>query len=195
MNEQVIKYENRLVAFIDILGFKEIVKQSENDQSKVELIYAVLNYLKNWETSEAWDLKHVEIEEDAQFKGVENFDISKKTNSTSFSDSIVVSVKVDNNVNEMDSVYILEIIDKTKLPKKSSEQKNYYEIRGPYYLGKKITSYNLIEYLENEVQHASLNKLKLHHTRKPILLNTPPKLIFFHKFKSACNNSRFKPLT
>ncbi len=109
MNEQEVKYEERLVAFIDILGFKEIVKQSENDLSKVELIYSVLNYLKNWEITEKWDLKLVEIEEDAQKRDVENFDIRGKTNSTSFSDSIVVSVKVDNNVNEMTSTLIVNL--------------------------------------------------------------------------------------
>lgn len=42
-------------------------------------------------------------------KGVENFDIRDKTNSTSFSDSIVVSVKVDNNVNEMASTLIVNL--------------------------------------------------------------------------------------
>ena len=109
MKEQEVKYEKRLVAFIDILGFKEIVKQSENDPSKVELIYSVLNYLKNWEISKNWDLKLVEIEEDAQKRGVENFDIRGKTNSTSFSDSIVVSVKVDNNLNEMASTLIVNL--------------------------------------------------------------------------------------
>jgi hypothetical protein len=109
MKEQEVKYEKRLVAFIDILGFKEIVKQSENASSKVELIYSVLNYLKNWEISKNWDLKLVEIEEDAQKRGVENFDIRGKTNSTSFSDSIVVSVKVDNNVNEMASTLIVNL--------------------------------------------------------------------------------------
>lgn len=104
-----LKYELRLVAFIDILGFKEIVKQSEKDSTKIDLLYSVLEYLKDWETSENWNLKFVEIEEDAQKKGVHNFDIRGKTNSTSFSDSIVVSVKVDNNVNEMSSTLIANL--------------------------------------------------------------------------------------
>lgn len=104
-----IKYERRIVAFIDILGFKEMVKQSEYDPTKIELLYSVLDYLKDWETSDKWNLKLVEIEEDAQKKGVENFDIRGKTNSTSFSDSIVVSVKVDNNVNEMTSTLIVNL--------------------------------------------------------------------------------------
>jgi len=101
-----IKYEKRLIAFIDILGFKEIVKQSENDISKVELIYSVLDYLKNWEVSEKWDLKLVEIEEDAQKRGIDKFDIRSKTNVTVFSDSIVVSVRVEDNTNEMTSTLI-----------------------------------------------------------------------------------------
>ena len=109
MKKRELKYENRLVAFIDILGFKDIVKQSEKDPSKIQLLYSVLNYLKNWEVSENWNLSKVEIEEDAQKRGVENFDITRKTNSTSFSDSIVVSVKVDNNVNEMASTLITNL--------------------------------------------------------------------------------------
>jgi hypothetical protein len=108
MNKEV-KYENRLVAFIDILGFSEIVKQSKDNTDKIKLIYSVLNYLKDWEISNNWDLELIEIEEDAQKKGVDNFDIKGKTNSTSFSDSIVVSVKVDDNVNEMTSTLIANL--------------------------------------------------------------------------------------
>lgn len=109
MKRKIIKYERRLVAFIDILGFKEIVRQSEKDPTKVRLLHSVLNYLKNWEVSENWNLRLVEIEEDAQKRGVEKFDITGKTNSTSFSDSIVVSVKVDENVNEMTSTLITNL--------------------------------------------------------------------------------------
>ncbi len=109
MDKINLKYDKRLVAFIDILGFKEIIKQSEKDSSKIELIYSVLKYLKNWEAPGNWDLKFVEIEEDAQKKGVENFDISGQTNCTAFSDSIVISVRVDNNVNEMASTLIVNL--------------------------------------------------------------------------------------
>jgi hypothetical protein len=104
-----LKYENRLIAFIDILGFKEIVRSSEKDSSKIEFLYSVLDYLKSWEIPENWNLQLVEIEEDAQKRGVENFDIRGKTNTTAFSDSIVVSVKVENNVNEMASTLIANL--------------------------------------------------------------------------------------
>lgn len=109
MEKSTLKYERRVVAFIDILGFKEIVKQSETDTSKIDLIYSVLKYLKDWETSGSWNLKLIEIEDDAQRKGIPNFDIRGKTNSTAFSDSIVVSVKVDNNVNEMTSTLVVNL--------------------------------------------------------------------------------------
>ncbi len=104
-----MKYEKRLIAFIDILGFKEIVRSSEADDTKLDLIHSVLDFLKDWEKSEKWNLKLVEIEEDAQKKGVESFDIRGKTNSTSFSDSIVVSVKVEDNINEMASTLIVNL--------------------------------------------------------------------------------------
>jgi hypothetical protein len=65
--------------------------------------------LKNWEAQEKWDLRLVEIEEDAQKRGVDNFDIREKTNITAFSDSIVVSVKVDDNINEMASTLIINL--------------------------------------------------------------------------------------
>lgn len=107
--KEILKYDERLVAFIDILGFKEIVKQSEKDSSRIELIYSVLSYLKNWEVPKKWNLKFVEIEEDAQKKGIERFDIRNKTNSTSFSDSIVVSVKVENDINEVASTLIVNL--------------------------------------------------------------------------------------
>ncbi|MFA5196360.1 MAG: hypothetical protein WC401_11235, partial [Bacteroidales bacterium] len=109
MTNSTLTYERRLIAFIDILGFKDIVKQSETDSTKIELIYSVLEYLKDWEKTEKWDLKFLEIEEDAQKKGVSNFDLRGKTNTTSFSDSIVVSVQVDNNVNEMASTLIVNL--------------------------------------------------------------------------------------
>ncbi len=109
MTTSKLKYERRIIAFIDILGFKEIVKQSEKNNSKIQLLFSVLEYLKDWETSEKWNLKYVEIEEDAQKKGLANFDIRGKTNSTSFSDSIVVSVKTDDNVNELTSTLIINL--------------------------------------------------------------------------------------
>jgi hypothetical protein len=109
MNDKNITYDTRIVAFIDILGFKEIIKKSAIDSTKINLIYSLLKYLKDWETIENWDLRYVEIEEDAQKKGVDSFDIRGKTNCTAFSDSIFISVKVNNNINEMASTLIVNL--------------------------------------------------------------------------------------
>lgn len=64
---------------------------------------------------------------------------------------------------EMDSVYVLEITDTGKLPAPSTAEKKFYEYRGPYYQGKKVSAYNLIEYLENEVQQPIKNKTQLNY--------------------------------
>jgi hypothetical protein len=104
-----LKYQEKIVAFLDILGFKEIVKKSESDTTKIELLSYAVEYLKGLEGSDNWNLKLIEIEEDAQRKGVRNFDISKITKVTSFSDSVVVSVTVKGNVNEVLSTLIANL--------------------------------------------------------------------------------------
>jgi len=104
-----MKYEERLVAFIDILGFKEIVRQSESDSIQIEFIYSILKYLKKWDRQDKWDLRFVEIEERFQYGNREKYDIREKTNSTSFSDSIVVSVKVDDDINEVTSTLVANL--------------------------------------------------------------------------------------
>jgi hypothetical protein len=104
-----LKYEQRIVAFIDILGFKEIVRRSENDTATIGLLYTIINYFKSWEKPLKWDLNLIEIEEDAQKKGVSTFDIKGKTNITSFSDCIVVSVIVNGDVNKMTSTLVANL--------------------------------------------------------------------------------------
>ena len=94
------EYQPHLVAFIDILGFKELVNETDRNSAKLNEILKVLHYLKTWELPDAWGLELVEIEESAQYKGVENFNISEITEATIFSDSIVVSVKAERNINE-----------------------------------------------------------------------------------------------
>jgi hypothetical protein len=105
-----LKYEDRIIAFVDILGFKDIIKESDRNKHKLKLIYEALDFLKNRENSNEWNLKFVEIEEDAQKKGVHNFDISNKTNCTCFSDTIVVSVISDSEkINEIVSTLIINL--------------------------------------------------------------------------------------
>lgn len=90
-----ISYQTGIVAFIDILGFKEIVRKSERSPRLLKTIYESLGFLKKRELPEKWNLQLVEIEEDAQKRGIEDFDIAYRTFSSAFSDSIVVSVIID----------------------------------------------------------------------------------------------------
>ena len=92
-----ISYKNGIVAFIDILGFKEIVKKSERNPKQLRTVYESLEFLKKRELPNKWNLQLIEIEEDAQKRGMRDFDISNRTFSTAFSDSIVVSVMVEKN--------------------------------------------------------------------------------------------------
>lgn len=92
-----ITYQNGIVAFIDILGFKEIVKKSERNPRQLRTVYQSLEFLKKRELPDKWNLQLVEIEEDTQYKGISDFDIVNRTFSSAFSDSIVVTVNVDDN--------------------------------------------------------------------------------------------------
>lgn len=93
--EEDISYQTGIVAFIDILGFKEIVRKSERSPRLLKTIYDSLGFLKKRELPEKWNLQLVEIEEDAQKRGFIDYDISDRTYSSAFSDSIVVSVIID----------------------------------------------------------------------------------------------------
>ncbi|HCE56749.1 MAG TPA: hypothetical protein DER09_02865 [Prolixibacteraceae bacterium] len=101
------EYQERLVVFIDILGFSDIVRKSERSPGSINLIYESLKFLKGREISTNWDLQLIEIEEDAQKRNMVEFNIVDRTNCTSFSDSIAVTVNCDeNNINESFSTLI-----------------------------------------------------------------------------------------
>ena len=92
-----MEYENRIVAFIDILGFKSLIESSEKDIATLATIMKALEFLKGKEKSKEWNLDLIEIEESAQLKFTETFDISQKMNCICFSDSIVVSIIANSN--------------------------------------------------------------------------------------------------
>lgn len=102
MNTNIdLSYKTGIVAFIDILGFKEIVKKSERSPRLLNTIYQSLEFLKKRELPDKWNLQLIEIEEDAQKRNIIDFNIAERTYSSAFSDSIVISVIVDdNNINE-----------------------------------------------------------------------------------------------
>jgi hypothetical protein len=105
-----IQYEERLIAFIDILGFKDIVRRSERSPRTLKLIYDSLSFLKMRENGSKWDIQLIEIEEDAQKKNLAEFDISDRTFCSSFSDSIAVSVSYnEDNINESFSTLVANL--------------------------------------------------------------------------------------
>lgn len=105
-----IEYEERIVAFIDILGFNSLIKESEKNSSVLEKLFNALTYLKTLERPTGWNINRIETEEDAQKKGVNLFKIDDKTNVTCFSDSIIVSVNLQNiGVNEAVSTLIANL--------------------------------------------------------------------------------------
>jgi hypothetical protein len=109
-NTSDICYENHIVAFVDILGFKEIIKQSERSLKKMQLIFQTLEFLKKRESPNKWTLQLIEIEDDFQNRPINNFDIKHLLACTSFSDSIVVSVKCNElNTNEIVSTLIANL--------------------------------------------------------------------------------------
>ncbi len=109
-NSKQINYEKRIVAFVDILGFKQIIKDSETNKNKLRIIHQALNFLKNQEKPGVWGLQLAEMEEDAQKRRLTDFDLSKRTSCTCFSDSIVISVRADDNkVNEVTSTMIANL--------------------------------------------------------------------------------------
>ncbi len=48
------EYQTHLIAFIDILDFKELVNETDKDSAKLNEILKVLHYLKTWELPDTW---------------------------------------------------------------------------------------------------------------------------------------------
>lgn len=102
-------YKKSIVTFIDILGFKDLVNQSTNSHQVLDLIHGTLMKFKSLEKPESWTSGLIEVEEDAQKKGLDGFGISNRTNCTCFSDSIVISIEIENDLNEVFSTLIANL--------------------------------------------------------------------------------------
>lgn len=87
------KYENRLVAFIDILGFAGKISKSRTDPTSLnslcEAIYSIKDYIR-----------------EAQ----QNFDLPESSNVTQFSDSVVISLKMEDSYNMLSIFRLLKQI-------------------------------------------------------------------------------------
>lgn len=107
-----INYETRIVAFIDILGFKQMVIDSEKkgNEEKIQSINEALEFFKNFKNKTYKYDELINVEEDSQKKGIENFRIHDFLQIDYFSDSIIISVKVkEEKINEIFSTFIVYI--------------------------------------------------------------------------------------
>jgi hypothetical protein len=78
-NQQSIRYEKRLIAFLDILGFGEIIKKSANNAGIVATIHKLLHDAAN----------HANLPRDYKFKHLK-IDINKYV-TWNFSDTVTIS--------------------------------------------------------------------------------------------------------
>ncbi|MDR2193557.1 MAG: hypothetical protein LBP19_03705 [Treponema sp.] len=90
-------FEKRIVAFIDILGFTNLVKtgaETENETT-LEDIYNILKYLSAWQTRQpnTWDHRFINSDPDVQ-QNTQAYEV-KNLYCTCFSDSLVVSMPYD----------------------------------------------------------------------------------------------------
>lgn len=85
--EDVNEYENRIVVFIDILGFSNIIKNTIEDKKSKKNSYANFNNIK-------LALSNIQVKIDEFVKNNEE----KSLRLSQFSDSIVISVNEDSNI-------------------------------------------------------------------------------------------------
>ncbi len=106
-----MNYENRITIFIDILGFRNIVKNTETNPKYAEKIFSVLDSMKSEEVAKEMFGEASNVEEsEEEKKRVRDFmaEISERLlgkssiQITHFSDSIVMSINIqDNDTNGM----------------------------------------------------------------------------------------------
>ena len=102
-------YTKRVIAFIDILGFRNIISKTEEDQQLAEKIFKVLNSMNTDSISnEIFIGVSADLPEDKYKEAKEiadKFSKAQKSQSsiqvTHFSDSIVISIGLENDMNVM----------------------------------------------------------------------------------------------
>ncbi len=101
-------YEDYLVAFIDILGFSSLIHNSERDDEDFNKIkFALIEFSKLQEKS-TWEENKIliEVEECAQKKNLDDYYIENMVRCFCFSDSIIITVKANDHINERTSALI-----------------------------------------------------------------------------------------
>ena len=88
-----MEYKNHIVAFIDIFGFKNLIKETTSNKRIRNEIYSALELIKSKEDPDFWNDSLVAIEECAQRHNA-NYYIAPFVNINCFSDSIIISVNL-----------------------------------------------------------------------------------------------------
>jgi hypothetical protein len=93
--EKNISYEKSIVAFLDVLGFKNKIKSSNSEES-VKKFFGILNYIQAWNTSNGKNFfiepKDFCNESYIDWKTIPFKEIQKELQITYFSDSLVISL-------------------------------------------------------------------------------------------------------
>lgn len=113
-------YEERITAFIDILGFRNIVKNTTNNTSYAEQVFNVLNTMKSeFISSEMFGELNINAIPESELEDVKNtialvskaFISDSSIRVTHFSDSIVLSIRLENDMYAMSLIeYIGRLI-------------------------------------------------------------------------------------
>jgi len=115
-------YENKIVCFLDILGFKNIVNETQYDDTKLQQVQDALKFLENYK-----------YETDSHNTNINN----KDKVITQFSDSLIISFSIDLEGEFVSSVWeILYII--------VSLIKHGFLVRGGITYGKIVHTGNLV---------------------------------------------------
>tara|TARA_Y100001954_G_scaffold237845_1_gene302980 strand:- start:1263 stop:2099 length:837 start_codon:yes stop_codon:yes gene_type:complete len=107
----MVNYEQRITFFLDILGFRNIVSQTSNDEKKVNDLFCVLDTMKAEEVAKEIfvEINQPVVEDSEELEGLKELqrEISEKfiekssISITHFSDSIVFSIGLENDMNAM----------------------------------------------------------------------------------------------
>lgn len=97
-------YENKLVAFVDILGFSKIIEESKDaPASHIKRIIKYLHYIKAWESNgeNNWSTQQAFYYDPvfacASNQNLEDYNISEITNCTCVSDCMIITVPVEDS--------------------------------------------------------------------------------------------------
>ena len=107
-SDSSISYCQHIVAFIDILGFSSLVKNSINDNEQLEQISFALEEFSQLRLKETWRKAEIliEVEEDAQKKGLDDYYVDSMARCYCLSDSVIITINAEEKIDERFSALV-----------------------------------------------------------------------------------------